>query len=399
MHDIAIIGGGINGCGIARDAAGRGLSVLLAEKDDLASGTSSASTKLIHGGLRYLEHYEFRLVREALMEREVLLRHGAAHHPAAALRAAASSRAAPGLAAPARAVPLRPPRRPQDPAGDARRRPARDAGRQAAEAGIYRAASSIPTAGSTMRASSCSTPATRRERGAEIRTRTEVVSARRHDGDWQIELRNTRPAQQRRCAARALVNAAGPWVGRGDRPTHRLASDVRRVRLVKGSHIVVRKLFEHDRAYIFQNADGRIIFAIPYEGDFTLIGTTDVDFTGDPAGVAVSTEESSTISAERSSEYFTGRRRARGRRLELFRACARSMTTARSRRRTATRDYVLELDGARASRRCSTSSAARSPPTGGLAEEALAKARAAVSTGSRCLDTWCPLARRQICSR
>ena len=315
MYDIAIIGGGVNGCGIARDAAGRGLSVLLAEKSDLASGTSSASTKLIHGGLRYLEHYAFRLVRESLKEREVLLRHGAAHHPPAALRAAASSGAAPCPADPPRSLSLRPSWRARDPAGVARHRPGAHAGRPAAQARISRAASSIPTAGSTMRGSSCSTPWTRR--GAAPTSACAPKSCRRagNDGHWLIECRNTRTGASETLAARALVNAAGPWVAE---VTGRLGANARAaLRLVKGSHIVVAKLLRRTTAPTSSRTPiGRIVFAIPYEQDFTLIGTTDVDFSGDPGDVAVS-RGGDRLSLRRGERVFHPADRARRRGLVL----------------------------------------------------------------------------------
>jgi glycerol-3-phosphate dehydrogenase len=289
MYDLAIIGGGVNGCGIARDATGRGLSVLLAEKNDLASGTSSASTKLIHGGLRYLEHYEFRLVRESLKEREVLLtmaphiiwplRFVLPHHRA--LRPAFLIRLGLFL---------------YDHLGGRKILPASRA------LDLTRVPAGKPLKQEFTRAfeySDCWVDDARlvvlnaadaRARGADIRVRTEVVSARRGKDHWQIELRDVISGRQETVQARALVNAAGAWVA--DVIASRIGVNANSsVRLVKGSHIVVRRLFEHDSAYIFQNADERIVFAIPYEQDFTLIGTTDVDFDGDPAKVQISSAE------------------------------------------------------------------------------------------------------------
>ena len=292
--DVAIIGGGINGTGIARDAAGRGATVLLLEAGDLASGTSSKSTKLIHGGLRYLEHYEFGLVREALAEREALLAiaphviwplrfvlpHARGLRPAWLLRL--------GLFL-------------YDHIGGRRRLPATDTVRLASH-----------PAGAPLK------PGLRigfeysdgwvddarlvvlnamdaREHGAEVRTRTPVTSAQRQGESWLIET----PAGQ--FQARALVNAAGPAVLDverivGDAPDYQM-------RLVRGSHIVVPKLFDHPYAYFFQLPDGRIFFAIPYERDFTLIGTTDADHDGALSEVHASAEEIAYL-CEGANRYF-----------------------------------------------------------------------------------------------
>jgi glycerol-3-phosphate dehydrogenase len=301
MYDIAIIGGGVNGCGIARDAAGRGLSVFLAEKGDLASGTSSASTKLIHGGLRYLEHYEFRLVRESLKEREVLLRmaphiirplrfvlpHHRALRPALLIRLGLflydhlggreilpASRTVDLTRTPA-GIPLKP--------GYSR-------GFEYSDCWVDDARLVVLNAMDAAR------------RGAVIRVRTEVVSARRSDGHWLVQCKDTRSGAAETIAARALVNAAGPWIS--EVMTRRVGAHARSpLRLVKGSHIAVARLFDHDCAYIFQNADGRVVFAIPYERDFTLIGTTDVDFAGDIDRVEVSEEEVSYL-CRAASDYL-----------------------------------------------------------------------------------------------
>jgi len=280
MYDIAIIGGGVNGCGIARDAAGRGLSVILLEKDDLASGTSAASTKLIHGGLRYLEHYAFGLVRESLREREVLwamaphiiwpLRFVLPHHeglrPAFLIRLGlflydhlGGRKLLPGT----RTLDLR-----NDAAG-APLKPAFKRGFEYSDCWVQDARLVVLNA---MDAAA---------RGADIRVRSEMRTARRAGDHWEIGIADRLGGGEETVQARSLVNAAGPWVGQV--LSNRLGRNARsRVRLVKGSHIIVPQLFDHERAYIFQNSDGRIIFAIPYERDFTLIGTTDVDFSGDP---------------------------------------------------------------------------------------------------------------------
>lgn len=288
-YDLAVIGGGINGCGIARDAAGRGLSVVLAEKRDLASATSSASTKLIHGGLRYLESYAFGMVRDALNEREVLLR--AAPHIIWPLRFVLPHHG--GLRpawfirlglflydhlggrerlAGSRKIDLR-----ADPAGGPLRNMF-DVGFSYSDCWVDDARLVVLNAVDA------------RARGADVRVRCEVTRARRVGGVWELSLRNMVGGQSSIVHARALVNAAGPWAA--DVAGHVAGlNSAGRLRHVKGSHIVVPKLFDHDSAYILQETDGRIVFAIPYEGDFTLIGTTDVDFSGDLDDVAISDDE------------------------------------------------------------------------------------------------------------
>ena len=341
MRDIAIIGGGINGCGIARDAAGRGLTVLLAEKNDLASGTSSASTKLIHGGLRYLEQYNFRLVRESLREREVLLamaphiirpmRFVLPHHrglrPAFLIRLGlflydhlGGRRSLPS----SKAVDL-----------------ARTSAGAALKPGFLRG----------FEYSDCWVDDARlvvlnamdaAARGAQIRVRTEVVSAVRNGDHWQIVLRNTVSGQQETAQARALVNASGAWMAQTT-PQRIRSHAAPRVRLVRGSHIVVRKLFDHDNAYIFQNADRRIIFAIPYEQDFTLIGTTDVDFAGDLSSIKISPEEINYLCGA-ANEYLINAITASD--VVWSYSGVRSLQDdGQSSAQDATRDFVLALDG------------------------------------------------------
>jgi glycerol-3-phosphate dehydrogenase len=302
IHDLAIIGGGINGCGIARDAAGRGLSVHLSEMNDLASGTSSWSTKLIHGGLRYLEYYEFRLVREALIERERLWK------------------IAPHIIRPLRFVlPYHTGLRPAsvlrlglflyDYIGGRKLLPATrtlDLGRDAAGAplrpGMFRKGfeySDCWVDDARLVALNARDAAAR---GATIATQSRVVSASREDGLWSVTVERRDTGARETIRARALVNAAGPWVA--NVLNGALGSNSRaKVRQVQGSHIVVKRIFDHDRAYIFQNADGRIIFAIPYEQDFTLIGTTDRDYSGDPADVKATPEEIQYL-CDAASEYF-----------------------------------------------------------------------------------------------
>jgi glycerol-3-phosphate dehydrogenase len=288
-YDLAVIGGGINGCGIARDAAGRGLRVHLSERADLASGTSSASTKLIHGGLRYLEHYKFRLVREALMEREVLwgiaphivwpLRFVLPHHdklrPAWLLRLGLFLYD--HLGGRKRLPPTRTLRLRSDPAGAALK-PEFSLGFEYSDCWVEDSRMVVLNAADAAR------------RGATIATRTACVSADRDGARWLVGLRDEATGERRTIAARALVNAAGPWVADVAGSVIR-ANTSARVRLVQGSHIVVPRLYEHDACYIFQNADNRIFFVIPYERDFTLIGTTDQDFRGDPTGIQASAAE------------------------------------------------------------------------------------------------------------
>jgi len=299
--DLAIIGGGVNGCGIARDAAGRGLSVLLVERDDLASATSSASTKLIHGGLRYLEYYEFRLVHEALVEREVLWRiaphiihalrfilpHSKGLRPAWMLRLGlflydhlGGRKLLPGT----RTLDLR-----SDPAG------------QPLKSGFSKAFEYSDCWVDDARLVALNAVDAARH-GASIRTRTLCVEAG-YDGEgWHLQLENTLSGEKSEARAAVLVNSTGPWVSEFLDQRLQIQS-TEKVRLVKGSHIIVPKLFEHDRAYLFQNPDQRIIFAIPYEHDYTLIGTTDQDISGAMRTPHISAGEIKYL-CEAASEYF-----------------------------------------------------------------------------------------------
>lgn len=358
--DLFIIGGGINGCGIARDAAGRGLSVTLAEQGDLAQATSSASTKLFHGGLRYLEFFEFRLVREALEERETLLR------------------AMPHISWPMRfALPYSPEMRFESDTPTSRllglvmpwtrgRRPAwlirlglflyDHLGGRKILPGTTRLDLATDALGKPLKPgfrrgweySDCWVQDSRlvalnaRDavgRGATILTRTRVTRAERVGDLWQVTTEGPEGMQTHQ--ARALVNAGGPWVEDVIRNVAHIRSS-EGVRLVRGSHIVVPKLYDHDRCYFFQGSDGRIIFTIPYEQDFTLIGTTDMDHQG-PPGEARCTEAERDYLCTFASQYFaapvtpeqvvwtySGVR-------PLYNDGAKSATAA-------TRDYVLSLD-------------------------------------------------------
>jgi len=358
--DLFIIGGGINGCGIARDAAGRGLSVVVAEQGDLAQATSSASTKLFHGGLRYLEYFEFRLVREALEERETLLvamphiswpmRFVLPYHrnmrfegdtPTGRLMAAI--------------MPWMKGRRPAwlirlglllyDTLGGRKILPATrtldlrsdPAGRPLQPKFLHAYEYSDCWIEDSKLVSLSARDAV--IRGAKILTHTRVISAERRSDFWHVEIDG--PNGRSSVTARALINAGGPWVEDIIRNVARINSS-EGVRLVRGSHIVTRKLFDHDRCYFFQGTDGRIIFAIPYEQDFTLIGTTDMDHVG-PPGSPVCTQEERDYLCAFASQYFakpvtpaqvvwtySGVR-------PLYNDGAKSATAA-------TRDYVLSLD-------------------------------------------------------
>jgi len=360
IADIFVIGGGINGCGIARDAAGRGLKVVLAEQGDLAQATSSASTKLFHGGLRYLEFFEFRLVRESLEERETLLvamphiswpmRFVLPWHPA--MRFDSDTPTSRLLA---RIMPwargrrpawlirlglflydtlggrrILPPTRTLDLASDPAGTPLKPEFRKAFEYSDCWVEDSRLVVLNARDAEA---------RGALILVGARVVSADRAGDHWEVTVETEDGRRTHR--ARALVNAAGPWVAEVVQNVTRINSP-ERVRLVRGSHVVTRKLYDHDRCYFFQGSDGRIIFAIPYEGDFTLIGTTDQDHQGDPAD-ARCTEAERDYLLDFASRYFAQPVTAddvvwtySGVR-PLYDDGARSATQA-------TRDYVLSLD-------------------------------------------------------
>jgi glycerol-3-phosphate dehydrogenase len=340
VYDLAIIGGGINGCGIARDAAGRGLRVFLCDRADLGSGTSSASTKLIHGGLRYLEYYEFRLVREALIEREVLwgiaphiiwpLRFVLPHHrqlrPAWLLRLGlfiydhlGGRKRLPAT----RTLNLR-----SDPAG-ALLKPEFTRGFAYSDCWVEDSRLVVLNARDAA------------DRGATIAPRTACVAAERIDGQWSVSLHDAATNRHRTIRTRALVNATGPWVAEVAGSVIR-ANPLAAVRLVQGSHIVVPRLHDHDFCYIFQNADGRVFFVIPYERDFTLIGTTDADFTGDLAEVQASAADIAYL-CEATSAYL--RRPVTPQMVVWSYSGVRPLyDDGSSAPQQATRDYVLKLD-------------------------------------------------------
>lgn len=339
--DVFVIGGGINGCGIARDAVGRGFSVALAEMNDLASGTSSWSTKLIHGGLRYLEHYEFRLVREALIEREVLwanaphiiwpLRFVLPHHTG--LRPAWLLRLGLFLYDNLGGRKHLPPTRTIDLGTDPVGRPLKSTftkGFEYSDCAVDDARLVVLNARDAA------------DRGVDVRTRTEVTALKRAGDRWTVSLRDTVTEQRSTVTARIVVNAAGPWV---DAVLNRAAgkNDARNVRLVQGSHIVVPKLYDHDRCYIFQNADDRIFFAIPYQRDYTLIGTTDRDWKDDPGAVRISDEEIDYL-CRGASEYFE-RDISPDDIVWTFSGVRPLYDDGASAAQVATRDYVLRTEG------------------------------------------------------
>lgn len=337
IYDIFIVGGGINGVGIAADAAGRGLSVMLCEMNDLASATSSNSSKLIHGGLRYLEYYEFRLVREALAEREVLLKK------------------APHIISPLR---FRLPHRPH-------LRPA-----IMIRAGLFlydhlAKRVTLPASKSIKFASNSPlkiemkkgfeysdgwvddarlvvlNALAAQEKGACIKTRTRCIDAKRTEQFWTITLQDTLTGSQEVVRAKSIVNAAGPWVSS-------LFDDAlgckapKQVRLVKGSHIVVPKIHNEEQAYILQNEDGRIVFVIPYEDKFSLIGTTDQEYVGDPAKVAIDQDEIDYLIAITNQHFF--KQVSAGDVVSSYSGVRPLLDDESDSAQAVTRDYTFEVD-------------------------------------------------------
>ena len=363
--DLLVIGGGINGCGIARDAAGRGLSVGLAEMNDFASATSSGSTKLFHGGLRYLEYFEFRLVREALMERETLLksmpniswpmRFVLPYHEVMRFDTTTPTSQLLSLV-----MPWMKGKRPAwlirlglffyDTLGGRKFLPgtARLDLRSGPEGAPLK-----PQFEKAYEYSDCWVEDSRlvilnardaEQRGATLMPRQKVISADVQEGVWRVKMVNTVNGAKREVTARMMVNAAGPWVADVLRGTLK-SNQQDGIRLVRGSHIVTKRLFDHDKCYFFQGADGRIIFAIPYETDFTLIGTTDAEH-ADPSEKPVCTREEQAYLIDFANQYlakaitaedvvwtYSGVR-------PLYDDGASSATAA-------TREYVLKLDESR----------------------------------------------------
>jgi len=340
IADILVIGGGINGTSIARDAAGRGLDVVLCEKDDLAQHTSSASTKLIHGGLRYLEYYDFLLVRHSLQEREVLLK------------------SAPHIIWPLRFIlPHHRSLRPRwlirlglflyDHIGGRKILPAS----RSIDLSKHISGEALkPEYTSGFEYSDCWVQDARlvvlnardaHRHGARILTRTKCTSLERKQDYWMATLLDCHDNRVMCLKVRTIINASGPWV------KQTLDLDITTdtendVRLVKGSHIVVPRLFDHDYPYIFQHADGRVMFAIPYEQDFTLLGTTDIEVSGDPDKVAIDEDEVAYI-CDAVSEYFN--RPVRPDQLVSSYSGVRPLFDDESKNASkVTREYVLQLD-------------------------------------------------------
>ena len=362
VYDLFIIGGGVNGCGIARDAAGRGLKVGLAEMGDLAQATSSASTKLLHGGLRYLEYLEIRLVREALEEREILL--AAMPHIARPMRFVLPYHrdmrfegSSPVSRITGFFLPWTRGRRPAwmiraglflyDHLGGRKLLPG------TATLSLPGTPEGAPLRGHFRKAweySDCAVEDARlvvlnardaQDRGADILVRTRVAAARPEDGVWHVTLEDTDSGTAREVRAKLLINAGGPWVG--DIITYAVHTETRRhVRLVRGSHIVTRKLFDHDKCYFFQGEDRRIAFAIPFEEEYTLIGTTEADH-GDPWTKPVCSEAEVAYLCNFASKYF----KAPVTPADVvwsFSGVRPLLDDGHSAASAVTRDYTLELD-------------------------------------------------------
>ncbi len=350
-YDIFIIGGGINGCGIARDAAGRGYSVYLCEQDDLASGTSSRSTKLIHGGLRYLEYFEFKLVREALTEREILWN------------------IAPHIIHPMRFIlPFQKGLRPAwllrlglfiyDHLGGRKKLPATSTLNLHTDIAGQCLRS---TSNKAFEYSDCTVDDARlvilnaldaKEHGASIHPQTRCIKASRMGENWSIQVQNQLSKKQSNITARVLINAAGPWAdsildmldtdeGNEGNQAHRIKK-AHNIRLVQGSHIVVPKLFEHNKSYLFQNNDKRIFFAIPYKDNYTLIGTTDYDFSGNPGDCEITDTEIDYL-CKAANKHF--KKNIHKDNIVWSYAGVRSLYNDHaSKAQEATRDYVLRVD-------------------------------------------------------
>ncbi|MBI2235016.1 MAG: glycerol-3-phosphate dehydrogenase [Micavibrio aeruginosavorus] len=341
-YDLIIIGGGINGAGIARDAAGRGMSVLLAEAQDLAGATSSASTKLIHGGLRYLEYFEFRLVQESLKEREVLLR--LAPHiiwpldfvlpQARGMRPAWMIRAGlylydhlGGLERLKKSGPL-------DLWAHDYGRPLQDKYKKGFRYSDCWVQDSRLVALNALDAA---------ELGAHILTRTACTGLRVENGVWHVELRDSENGDTETKTAAMVVNAAGPWVRQVlDGNNLAVAKRTPHVRLVKGSHIILPRLFDGDQAYILQQPDRRVVFAIPYEGHFTLIGTTESDYASDPAKPVISMEEKIYLCDAINRYFKTGI--DPGQVVHSYSGVRPLIDDGRGRASAVTRDYHLEME-------------------------------------------------------
>ncbi len=350
-YDIVIIGGGINGCGIARDAAGRGYSVYLCEADDLASGTSSQSTKLIHGGLRYLEHYEFRLVREALTEREILwkmaphiihpLRFVLPHHkglrPAWLLRLGLFlyDHISWGMKGGRKNLPAtRTLNLFTDEVGTVLKK---DSGQISAKAFEYSDCAVDDARLVILNAMDAA------ERGASINTRSKCIDLKHKEGAWQVSVENQLTQKISTINAKIIINASGPWADEILGILHP-ANSTKNIRLVQGSHIIVPKIYQHDKCYIFQNTDDRIIFAIPYYDDFTLIGTTDHEYDGDPRQTKITPQEIDYLCS--SANVYFKKEISPDDIVGTYSGVRSLYNDGASKAQEATRDYVLRVDQA-----------------------------------------------------
>lgn len=337
IFDLLVIGGGINGVGVAADAAGRGLKVFLTEQNDLASATSSNSSKLIHGGLRYLEHYEFRLVKEALAEREVLLRNAPHIIKPLTFRLPHQKHLRPSLMIRAglflydhlaKRVTL-PASKGIKFSDDSPLNSKIIKGFEYSDGWVDDARLVVLNALAAQ------------QHGAVIRTRTECIKAIRDGGHWLVTLKDKDLDQTYQVKSRALVNAAGPWVEKLFDKTIDVKSP-QNVRLVKGSHIVVPRLHDQPEAYMLQNEDQRIVFVIPFEDDFSLIGTTDVEHKGDPGQVKISQQEIDYL-LDITNSYFKQDIKAEDI-VTTYSGVRPLLDDESDSAQAVTRDYTLELD-------------------------------------------------------
>ena len=336
IYDVLVIGGGVNGAGIAADAAGRGLNVFLCEQNDLASATSSNSSKLIHGGLRYLEHYEFRLVREALAEREVLLRKAPHIIKPLSFRLPHQKHLRPKLMIKAglflydhlaKRVTL-PASKPVKFTNDSPLNEGISYGFEYSDGWVDDARLVVLNAVAA------------KEFGATICTQTQCLSAKREQNFWIITLLDKLSNQEYQIKSKAVINASGPWVASLFESTFEQPSP-QSIRLVKGSHIVVPKVHNQEHAYMLQNADQRIVFVIPYEQDYSLIGTTDVDYQGDPGEVKISEQEIDYL-VDITNSYFK-QKISKSDVITTFSGVRPLLDDESDNAQSVTRDYTMEL--------------------------------------------------------
>jgi glycerol-3-phosphate dehydrogenase len=334
--DIVVIGGGINGTGVAADAAGRGLNVLLCEQDDLASATSSNSSKLIHGGLRYLEHYEFRLVREALAERETLIKNAPHIIKPLAFRLPHQRHLRPSWMIRiglfmydnlAKRVTL-PSSRGIKFLEDSALVPSIKKGFEYSDGWVDDARLVVLNAMSA------------KENGAAILTRTQCIKAYRENDLWVVVLKDVLTGEEKTVKSKAIVNASGPWVAKLFSDALTIKSP-QKVRLVKGSHIVVPRIHDEKQAYMLQNADQRIVFVIPFEDEFSLIGTTDVEYNENPRDVKISDDEINYL-INITNDYFK-KKISRADIVTTYSGVRPLLDDESDSAQAVTRDYTLEL--------------------------------------------------------